>query len=293
VTDPADFAADLYQGTALDYERYRLGYPTQVLEDLLDRCWPSGQGLLVDLACGTGQLAFALSPRFAEVWAVDQEPDMVRVVADKASGKASGSVAGKAAGAGRVRPVVSRAEDLEVPDGSVELVTIGNAFHRLRRDAVEAWVHGWLRPGGRLALCWSTSPWVGDTPWQRALADVIARWRTRLDAADRTPPGWDRDRRDRPDAVVLGDAGFEVVAHVESGAEHSWTIPELVGHLYSTSFLPRAVVGAHAAAFERDLLAELSPHAEHGPIIVHSPRAELGTLTETVSFAYHLARRPA
>jgi SAM-dependent methyltransferase len=277
VTDPADFAADLYQGTALDYDQYRLGYPTRMLEDLLDRCRPSGQGLLVDLACGTGQLAFALSPRFAEVWAVDQEPDMVRVVASKATGKAPG----KAAGAGRVRPVLSRAEDLEVPVGSVELVTIGNAFHRLRRDAVAARVLGWLRPGGHLALCWSTSPWVGDATWQRALAGVIDRWRTRLDTGDRTPPGWERDRRERPDAVVLGDAGFEELGRAESSGEQRWTIQELAGFLYATSFLPRAVVGDHAAAFEADLAAELSPHAEHG------------ALTETVSFAYHLARRPA
>ena len=278
---PADFAADLYRGTGPDYDRFRLGYPATMLDDLLDRCRPSGTGVLVDLACGTGQLAFALRPRFAEVWAVDQEADMVEVVAAKA-----------AAGAGRVRPVVARAEDLEVPAGSVELVTIGNAFHRLRRDAVAARVRGWLRPGGHLALCWSTSPWVGDAPWQRALADVIARWRGRLDTADRTPPGWDRDRRDRPDAVVLGDAGLEEVARVEFAAEHRWTVPELVGHVYSTSFLPRAVVGPHAAAFEADLSAELSPHAEHGPATAGSPRAEDGRFTETVSFAYHLARRP-
>jgi ubiquinone/menaquinone biosynthesis C-methylase UbiE len=269
VTDPADFAADLYRGTARDYDRFRLGYPATMLDDLLDRCRPSGQGVLVDLACGTGQLAFALLPRFAAVWAVDQEPDMVRVVA------------GKASGADQVRPVVSRAEDLDVPAGSVELVTVGNAFHRLRRDAVARRAYGWLRPGGHLALCWSTSPWDGDAGWQQALAEVIARWRTRLATGDIIPPGWDRDRRERPDAAVLRDAGFEETARAESTAEHRWTIPELAGHLYSTSFLPRAVVGARAPAFEADLAARLSPHAEHG------------TLTETVSFAYHLARRPA
>ena len=44
---------------------------------------PAAPGLL-DLACGTGQLTFALRPYVAEVWAVDQEPGMTAVVTRKA-----------------------------------------------------------------------------------------------------------------------------------------------------------------------------------------------------------------
>ena len=51
----------------------------------MGRTGPSGRGRLLDLACGTGQLAFALRSPFAEVWAVDQEPDMVAVVRSKAA----------------------------------------------------------------------------------------------------------------------------------------------------------------------------------------------------------------
>ncbi len=50
MTDPADFAADLYRGTARDYDRFRLGYPASMLDDLLDRCRPSGHGVLVSFA---------------------------------------------------------------------------------------------------------------------------------------------------------------------------------------------------------------------------------------------------
>lgn len=269
MTDP-DFAVDLYRGTARDYDRFRLAYPAAMVDDLLTRVCPPGDGVLVDLACGTGQLAFGLLPSFAEVWAVDQEPDMVSVVAAKA----------RTAGPGRVNPVVSRAEDLDLPGGTVDLVTIGNAFHRLRRDPVARRVHGWLRPGGHLALCWSTSPWVGDLPWQRALSEVIARWRTRLDLHDRVPEGWDRDRRDHPDAELLSASGFELTGRHEFPTEHRWTVPDLAGHLHSTSFLSRPAVGPHAAALEADLAAHLTPHAEGG------------TLVETVAFAYDLFRRP-
>jgi SAM-dependent methyltransferase len=87
--DKLHFAVDLYQGTAEYYDRYRLPYPEAMTEDLIARTGVSGHGRLLDLACGTGQLAFPLRRSFAEVWAVDREPgftQMVQAKADKLHG---------------------------------------------------------------------------------------------------------------------------------------------------------------------------------------------------------------
>lgn len=78
------FRRDLYRGTAGYYDRIRPPYPAGLIGDLADRAGADGTGRLLDLACGTGQLGFALQDRFAEIWAVDQEPEMVAVVRDKA-----------------------------------------------------------------------------------------------------------------------------------------------------------------------------------------------------------------
>ncbi|PZS31207.1 MAG: class I SAM-dependent methyltransferase, partial [Pseudonocardiales bacterium] len=157
--DDVEFRSDLYQGTAEFYDRFRPGYPRSMLDDMVRRAAVSGRGRLLDLACGTGQVAFGLADAFSEVWAVDQEPDMIRLVRGKAL----------PAGAGHVRAMVSAAEDLAAPLRAFELVTVGNAFHRLRREAVAAGAFGWLRPGGCLALVWADSPWTGDQDWQKAL----------------------------------------------------------------------------------------------------------------------------
>ena len=264
------FAADLYQGTAGHYDRYRLPYPEVMTGDLIQRAGVSGDGRLLDLACGTGQLAFPLRQWFSEVWAVDREPDMVQVVRAKA-----GAVAAR-----NVREVVADAETLDAQPGHFELAVIGNAFHRLDRDLVAARLFRWLRPGGSVALCWSHGPHQGGEQWQRALAATLDRWRAALGAADRVPANWDEPRRLRPDHQVLADAGFGVAVHKEFAVEHRWSLGELAGFIRSTSVLPPSVLGDQGAAFDADLAAALAPFAKDG------------TFTETVSFAYDLARKP-
>jgi SAM-dependent methyltransferase len=268
--DEVRFAAGLYRGAAAAYDRYRLPYPAAMIADLIRRAGVSGRGRLLDLACGTGQLAFPLRHWFAEVQAVDQEPDMIRVVRARAAAEQ----------ARNLRPVLSGAETLNAPPGYFELAVVGNAFHRLNRDLAASRILGWLQPGGHLALCWSSQPWTGGQSWQRALAAVLDRWIVALGAGDRIPAGWAEARSRRPDSAVLCDAGFELAGTSEFVTGHRWTVPELAGLIRSTSFLPAAVLGDQGAAFDADLAASLGPETHDG------------VLTETVSFECELARKP-
>ena len=268
MSDEVTFSPDLYRGTAEYYDRFRLSYPDTLISDLAHRTGASGRGRLLDLACGTGQLAFALRSSFAEVWAVDQEPDMVAVVAAKA---ASGD------GAPRVLPVVASAEELDAPPAHFSVAVIGNAFHRLPRDLVAGRVHGWLRPGGFLALCWSSGTQAGGSDWQLAFGALLSRWQTALGGGGRVPANWDHARRERPDASVLTEAGFELIGQPEFLVEDRWTLPELAGFARTLSILPADALADHAAAFDDALAAELGPYVRDG------------YLTETVSFAYELA----
>jgi SAM-dependent methyltransferase len=274
MSDEMRFAPDLYRGTAGYYDRYRLSYPPALIADLLRRTAPSGAGRLLDVACGTGQLTFALRDRFAEVWAVDQEPDMVEVVAAKAA------AAGADTGAGRVQAIASAAEDLRADSGSFELAVIGNAFHRLRRAPVARLVFGWLQPGGFLALCWSSGTQAGHEDWQLAFGDLLRRWQEALGAGGRVPANWDQPRQELPDVDVLSDAGFETAGRFEIGVPHEWTVPELAGWVRSLSIMPPAVLAQHATDFDAELAATLAPYTRDG------------RLTETVSYVYELARKP-
>jgi SAM-dependent methyltransferase len=240
MTDPP-FRTDLFRGTAKWYDAYRPPYPPELIESLTTRIGADGTGRALDLACGTGQVAFALRGRFAEVWAADQEPDMIAVASRKAAGD------------GGFMFRIGAAEELDLPPGAFDLVTIGNAFHRLPRDLVAANVRRWLRPGGHLALLWGGSPNVGGAPWQQTLDVVMRRWMYRNGAEERLPAGYDAARRARPDLELLAAHGFEMVASFQAAVGHTWTIDEIAGNMASTSVLSRAALGDEADDFDADL----------------------------------------
>lgn len=268
MADDVEFRPDLFQGTAADYDRFRLGYPQSMLDELLRRAGVTGDGLLLDLACGTGHIAFALASAFREVWAVDQEPDMIALVREKAA----------AVGTARIHAVVADAEAF-APTATFELVTIGNAFHRLHRDGVAGNIFRWLDPGGHVALLWSDTPWQGDAEWQTAFSKVLDRWEAAR-GSGRVPAGWEEPRRRRPDHVVLADAGFKSLGTSRFLHRHRWTVDELIGFAYSTSFLPREVLGESAPDFEADVRSALD-------------RFRMGAgFHQIIDFVYELYLRP-
>jgi SAM-dependent methyltransferase len=264
--DPV-FRRDLYRGTAADYERFRVPYPGELVDDLVRRCRADGHGRLLDLACGTGQIGFAVRRRFREVWAVDQEPGMIAAVREKAH----------AAGAGEMRAILSPAEELPAAERTFDVIAVGNAFHRLPRRKIAHLAYEWLRPGGFLALLWSGNPWDGSLPWQRATAEVVARWMNRVRGGERIPAEYHRTRELRPDAAVLGEAGFRPVGSFGFPTVHRWTPATLIGYAHSTSVLSREALGDSAEGFAADLRRALRPYQR---------------LAQTVDFAYVLHRRP-
>jgi SAM-dependent methyltransferase len=135
--DEVRFRSDLYAGTAEDYDRFRPPYPPPLVDDLRARVPLGPWRRVLDLACGTGQVAFALAAHAREVVAVDQEPDFVDFSARKAA----------RLGVTNVRWVEGAAEHVAL-DGDFDLVAIGNAFHRLDREVVDDALVDWTQRVG-------------------------------------------------------------------------------------------------------------------------------------------------
>jgi hypothetical protein len=162
---------------------------------------------------------------------------------------AVGAQHAKQVGATNIDWRVIRAEHLDLAPASVELVTIGEAFHRLDQLRVLELVSQWLTPDGCLATLGGESIWSGNEPWKRIVVEVANRW-TSIELGDPTTAAWGN-----PFDALL-DSGWHVTDY-QLGVDTIWTTDSIVGFMRSTSFASRTALGERAAPFEAALRREL------------------------------------
>lgn len=266
---PVNLRPDAFAGAAEAYARFRPPYPPRMLADLLDRA-AVGSGDLLDLATGPGRIALDLAASFEHVVALDLEPEMIAV----------GRAAASRRGVHNITWHVGRAEDFEAPDGAFDLITIGEAFHRLEQSAIARRALGWLRSGGCLATLGTDGRFSDDAPWQVSLRAVRDRWLARAfpDGFGMWLPGQGEGQQRREE--TLRAAGFVDVEGRSFEEEIELDFDSIVGFLASTSVCSRGVLGHEFDAFEADLRAALDADA--------STR-----YSEVLRVGYTLARKPA
>ena len=255
-------------GTAAFYDRYRPPYPTGFLT-LRRRLPASGRERLLDLACGTGQIALPLADSFAEVWAVDQEVESV----------AYGRGRAEARGATNITWVAGAAETVTAP-GPYELVAVGNAFHRLNRRLVAERMYSWLAPAEASPCCGAARhgpvtgrgrrlwPSCSKTGWPRRARP------TGSPPAERQP--YNRSPMDRSCA----GPGSNMSDVSSSWSERSGRWKRSPGSSTPRLSLSQQALGDAVVSFEADLTRRL-----------HSFQPE-GTFELQASYAYDLARKP-
>src|SRR5262249_53336334 len=138
-------------------------------------------------------------------------------------------------GVGHIKWMVGKAEELTAPPAWFELVTIGEAFHRLDQQIVAEQTLLWLKPGHCLAVIGNCSR-AGDwEPWQRIVAQIVHKWTGRAvstgGVSTARVPGSGPDHSEQ----VLRELGFEEIGSYRFVERYGWTIETILGNLYSLS----------------------------------------------------------
>lgn len=131
-----------FSGKAEVYEKFRPGYPNALYEYLCKNYLPSG-GAVADVGAGTGKFAAGLVKRGIKTFCVEPNADMARVLIDELGGFAA------------FEHISSPAENIALPEQSVDLVTAAQAFHWFDGKAFYASCKRILKPGGAVALIWN------------------------------------------------------------------------------------------------------------------------------------------
>jgi SAM-dependent methyltransferase len=139
---------------AAAYAEHRPGYADAAVDWALA---PVGGGRLLDLGAGTGKLTAALAGR-GQVIAVEPDPAMLDELRRQLPG---------------VDAMVGSAESIPVPDGSIDAVLIGQAWHWFDRERAEPELARVLRPGGVLAALWNVDDDAVD--WVAGLHEAARR----------------------------------------------------------------------------------------------------------------------
>jgi SAM-dependent methyltransferase len=221
----------IFRGTSQYYARYRPGYPAELIARVADRAGLDGTGRLLDLGCGTGNVAIPLAPYVEEVVAVDVEPEMLAEV--------------RKAAPANVRTVEARAEEVDESWGAFRLVTIGAALHWFD----SALVLDRLVPiTPAVALLGEPMTQGGVMSTMLAVAEELLGKRPTMRSATIRF------------ADALAASAFSDVEQLSVEVDRTWTPDELIGLAYSTSFASRARVGDRREEFAHDLRARLPPH---------------------------------
>ena len=156
-----DVAATGFEAGAAAYELARPGYPDEAVAVLVAMLGIAAGVRVLDLAAGTGKLTRRLLELGASVVAIEPVAAMRRELQQAVPG---------------VELVDGTAESIPLPDASVDVVTVAQAFHWFEAPAALAEIARVLRPGGGLAILWNERD--ESTPWVAEMSRII-RWHER------------------------------------------------------------------------------------------------------------------
>ncbi len=131
---------DRFTGRVAEYERYRLRYGSEVIEVLRERCGLTAEDVVADIGAGTGMLAEVFLEAGNRVVAVEPNAAM-RAVCERLTEGYSG-----------LEVVDASAEDTGLAVDSVDLVSVGRAFHWFDQERALAEFRRVLKPGGWVVL---------------------------------------------------------------------------------------------------------------------------------------------
>ena len=259
--------------TADDYRRYRAGFPPAFFDALQARAW-IGKGLrALDLGTGTGTVARGLAERGLAVVAtdpavalleqareLDREAGVTIEFDSLASQRIESTTGFNAASEGRVEYRTGRAEAIDAPDGSFDVVTAGQCWHWFDRPQAAAEIARVLVPRGRLIIAhFDWLPLQGSVvaATERLILQFNPAW-TMAGGTGIYPP-WLRD---------LADGGFDEIETFSCDVVQAYTPKGWRGRIRASAGVKASLDEASIERFDDALGQVLESHFPEDPLLI-------------------------
>jgi ubiquinone/menaquinone biosynthesis C-methylase UbiE len=144
-----------FGAAAAAYAQHRPDYAEAAVRWALEPVADRAPLRVLDLAAGTGKLTATIARIGAEVTAVEPDQSMLAELRRSLP---------------EVRSLAGRAEQIPLPDGSVDAVLVGQAMHWFDLDRAMPEIARVLAPGGVVAGLWNVDD--DRVPWVAELAEI-------------------------------------------------------------------------------------------------------------------------
>jgi SAM-dependent methyltransferase len=198
------------------YNRYRPGYPLEIIELLKAECGLNPSSVIADIGSGTGILSEMLLKGGNVVYGVEPNKEM-REVAEELLGEYC-----------NFRSVNGSAESTSLEDRSADLITVGHAFHWFDVSKSRVEFSRILKPGGWVVLIWNDRR-TDTTPFLRAYEELLLNFG--IDYKEVNPLNFDYRALDR----FFGRDGFQIRLFENFQV---LDFEGLKGRLLSSSYIP-------------------------------------------------------
>jgi ubiquinone/menaquinone biosynthesis C-methylase UbiE len=254
--------ASLFRSTAPYYARYRPGYPAEMFAHFVRRFALDGTHRILDLGCGTGQIAIPIARHAGEVIAVDPEPGMLAEGRRRAGELHAANIDWRRGDSWQLA-------ELGVAD--LHLVTMGASFHWMDRPDVLRALDRLVLPGGAVVVAASGPPPADEPPaWTQVISEVRARW---LGPRRRAGSGTYEHPREGHEEVLRASP-FSRTEVLHWTREVRRDLEGVVLAQFSFSYSAPALLGEDADAFQDDLRQALA-RANPSGVYVERLRTEV------------------
>jgi len=166
----AEFDPTLFCGTYEYYGKYRPNIPEEVIRIIVEHFDIKAEDRILDIGCGTGQMAIAMNGKYGEMVCLDSDPRMLKQA--KLEIKRMGLKQ-------KITLINCRAEDLikmKNELGIFKIATISRAFHWMNQDKVLTALDSLIREDGGIAIVGDVSIWIGDEEWKHAVKRIVQKY---------------------------------------------------------------------------------------------------------------------
>lgn len=245
---------ELFRSTAQHYAQYRPGYPPEFFAEVAKTFPAMSERTVLDLGCGTGQIALPLARLAHRVFAVDPEEDML------GAGKALADAQG-AANIEWVQGDSFHLDELGLPP--LYITTMGASFHWMDRDLMLRDLDRRTEEGGGVVIAGGGRASGRKPVWQEAVDALRTKW---LGPERRAGSGTYTHPPEGHEVVLTRSAFSDVRLRTWDWLLHR-SLDDIVGLQFSYSFSAPALFGADKPAFQAELRSTLTDAIPEGEVL--------------------------